>query len=208
MSSIFGSIIGSADVEAAIFTALSERLPTYVDFVARHRGINPATTGFLIRPKSMVLDVSDDEEWPESRLPHVHIECPGENAAPVLEEIGYRTSWDAYVQVVVSARDHAATRVQRGIWGDAVRMCRAQYRSLGGFAEGLDLGPQRSDGMTTNGRTIQAVINAFSVRVAGCLDPHAGPVVFIPDAGDPPATYPDDPLVQESIVELDPQELV
>jgi hypothetical protein len=208
---VFGPRVGSADVEAAVIASLTARLPTYLDQMARLKGIDPATTDFPIRPKQPPFARKNFGGWPDIHLPCVQVVCPGMSDRPVRQEDGpYTTYWQVEVYVIVSARDHAATRVVRSVYEDAVGWCLMQHRSLGGMCAGMDwLGESSADVPLDehDNRTLQGTVIVLSVEIPNCLDPNAGPVVFIPDdTVTPPATYPDDPIAQEVDIDLGAEE--
>lgn len=216
MPTPFGQRVGSYDVEQAIITVLHERLPTYVQRCAITRyGTLPAN--FPIRPAQPPFARKAFRDWPEAHLPCVQVACPGMAAQPERRDEGrYTTWWEVNVFVVVSARDHAATRLVRSVYEDAVGWCLLQRRSLksvlnpDGFASGMDwLGESSADAPIEDEdeRTLQGAVCVLVVEVPNCLDPTAGPVVLIPDTGAPPAVHPDDPLVEDTIVEITPEPL-
>lgn len=208
-NAVFGPIIGSWNAEQAMLTTLRERLPTYVDHIARHlRDIDPDVERFPIRPRTTAVH-KQFAKWPSDRLPYVQVTSPGEAATPVREDEGLYTRWfEIDVIVVVGADALEDTRMLRSVWEDAVVACVMQHRSLGGFAISTDLGPQRTADVpldVNDERTLQATLTPFVVEVTGTLDPTAGPAVFIPDPGDgTPDPYPDDPEAEEVIVDYTP----
>jgi hypothetical protein len=214
---VFGPRVGSYDVELAVIAALTERLPTYLDQCARLRGVDPSTTDFPIRPKQPPFARKDFGGWPDSRLPCVQVVCPGQSERSIRQEDGlYTTFWQLEVFVIVTARDHAATRLVRSVYEDALGWCLLQNKSLTsglhttGFAEAMDwLGESSADVPVEalDNRTLQGTVVVLTVQIPNCLNPGAGPAVFIPDAGTPPVTYPDDPHAAEVILDINVEEL-
>lgn len=206
--SVFGPRVGSYDVEQAVITTLTERLPTHVDRCARRKGIDPVATDFPIRTAGPITATKDFRDWPEDRLPHVQVVCPGMSDRPVRDVEGYRAFWEIHVFVVVSARDRAATRRMRSVWEDAVGECLLQHRSLGGIATALDwLGESSADVPidSDEDRTLQGTVLVCAAEIPDVLDPTAGPAVFIPDTGTgTPPTYPDDPQADTVRVDYTP----
>lgn len=206
--SVFGPRTGSYDVEQAVIMMLTERLPTYVNHCAQLHGItNPTTAGFPVRPAQPPFARKNFGGWPEHHLPSVQVVCPGMAERPVRQEDGsFTLTWQVEVFVIVSGRDHDATRLVRAVYEDALGMCIMQDRSLRstlhptGFAAATDwLGESSADVPVpeSDNRTLQGTVVVLSVMVENCLDADAGPAIFIPDDGTPPHEYPDDPLSED-----------
>lgn len=218
MASVFGPRIGSLDVEQAVIAVLTERLPTYLDLMAGRRGIDVAATGFPVRPRQPPFARKDFGGWPDTRLPCVQVVSPGQSERPYRADGDglFTTTWQVNVFIVVTARDHAATRLVRSVYEDATGMCLMQDRSLtseahpDGFASAMDWLGESSADVTVDekdNRTLQGTVIVLSIEVPDTLDPLAGPAVFIPDPGVSQPTYPDDPLAEEVTVTLTPEEM-
>lgn len=195
-------------VEDAILITLRERLPTYVDHCARLVGIDPASDGFRIRPKTLCRRAPFNG-FPKAELPLVEV-VSGE-AGPAERGAGglLVQTWAVNVVVYVAARDYEATRRVRAAWEMAIPMCVMQRQTLGGIAMAIDLiGEGVDDNVDADAhRTLQGYEAVFAVTVPNVLDPLAGPVTFIPDdPEDPdfPGEY-DPGVTPESVtIELEP----
>jgi hypothetical protein len=118
--------------------------------------------------------------------------------------------WQLNVFCIVSARDHAAARIVRSVYEDAIGWCLMQNRGLrsllhpDGFTRGMNMLGESSADIDVDdhdNRTLQGTVIVVEVEVSDCLDVNAGPAIFIPDPGDPLPTYPDDPDAETVVLD-------
>lgn len=206
---IFGPLVGGWEVSGAVIATLSERLPTYTQEVARRRGVEPSVVGLPIRTPQPIARRKTFAGWPKTVLPYVQVTSPGTLDAPVRQDNGlYVCTFQVDVFVVIAARDHDSTAFAVSVWGDAIVWTIMQRRTLGGLATSVDwLGTGTDDVPLPDDseRTLQGSVAVFSVEVPDCLDPIAGPAVFIPDDGSPPPDYADDPIVTDVQIDYAPE---
>ncbi len=191
---------------------LRDRLPTYVDASARLLGIDPATDGFRIRPKTLCRR-APFSGFPKTELPLVQV--VGGAAGPMTKGAGGLFMQTRAINVVcyVAARDYIATARLLAAWELAIPWCIEQSQTLGGIAMAVDLiDEDTSDQVDEKDaqRTLQGYEAIFAVTIPNVLDPLAGPVTFIPDPGPDDPDFPeeyDGGVIPESVlIELEPME--
>ncbi len=189
-------------------TVLRERLPTYVDAAARLLDIDPDNEPeFTIRPKTLSRR-SPFTGFPKTALPLVQVEYTGLARPPEKGNGGLLTMFFGFDLICyVASRDYEATRRLRAAWEIGIPWCMWQSQRLGGIAMAVDQTDEAPDLNIPDDaqRTLQGASSAWVATVPNCLDPLAGPAVFIPDDGSGvPGEY-DPPVIPESVtIELEP----
>lgn len=185
-----------------MLTILRERLPTYVDACANLLGIDPVADGLAIRPKTLCRR-APFTGFPKSALPLVEVVAGEAGPAEKGHDQILMQTWAVNVVVYVAARDYESTRRLRAAWEMAIPLCIMQSQTLGGIAMAIDLiGEGVDDNVDGEAqRTLQGAESIYAVTIPNVLDPNAGPLVFLPDDGDPPGEY--DPAVSATSVTID-----
>lgn len=188
--SIFGRIVTSTQVEAAVVDTLRTWLPDYLAEVCRQSGRDPATlpppvAGDIFAMAQMQRRTSD-------KLPSIVVNVTGETKPVKMGRGKFRFTWPLDVVIGVGARDMQLALEGRGIYAGAVRALLVQKCGLDGFAAAIrPVGAAYDDATQSETRdTIGFAHMQFEIDVDDVVAHGMGPATPSVDPLVEPDDYP------------------
>lgn len=183
--SIFGSLFGGDQIDAALIDVLDTWMPTYLKEVARQRDLD-----VKFAPPRAIVAVSEFDRWPEEQLPSIVIVNPGTDGTPVKDGSGtYRASWPIDICISLSAATQSETRRNSQLYIAAARGCIMQRRSLGAGMKSTDWGGESYELIDVDKRRSLAGAKAsFVIEREDVVSVGAGPTD--PDLPEQPEDFP------------------
>lgn len=168
MTSLYGPIVESEDVRAAVEATIAAWLDAYVAEVERQKGIT--------LPPVRHYDVASPQT--PDQMPAVVIVAPGIAGEPARRGDGtYDVPWAVGVGIVVAAETRAESSRMCSAYTAALRALLLQQASLGGFAEDV---AWLDEGVTeiawTTDRSIHGGSIQLAVTVRAVVNAAGGPV--------------------------------
>jgi hypothetical protein len=199
MTSIFGAMIPSSDVEQAILNTLSPWIDTYLAEIERQQTI---TVGALQRPRSAQTSY-DFANWDEGQYPALVCVCPGTYGDVVRNGEGDYSAWfEVRVGVVVEDTTEANARRVSQFHQVAIETILSQRGSLGGFASEMKWINRKTVLPDVANRTLAYSPSEFRVNVDSVVMWQGGPATPNPPSVTPEAPYPAWPTVVSTEVDF------
>lgn len=178
--SVFGQILTGFDVENAVDSTIDTWLATYLREIERQKSIAPNSLAAI----ASTSRVNQFAQYQGEPLPALIIVCPGTERNP--ERDGnqtYRMWFTCGLAIIVEAVDAYHARQLAQLYAAAIMDMLVQHKSLGGFAEDLELGVVTTTDAPADflraGCAVARIV--FSVLVPGVVTGLAGPKEPDPD---------------------------
>lgn len=200
---VFGTMIGRRQVEAAVLAHLTNWMPTYIAEVERQNDWDP---GHLPAIRNYTTVSSGFEKWTEDQFPTVLTMSTGLASKPKPKGDGkVHAEWAVGIASITEGgggNPSADAKETAGAYFTAIRGLMLQHPSLGDFAEGVTWVDERYDNVPSESeRTLATAYGMFSVEVAQAVDRRAGILVPL----DNPYAEPDPwPSVTDTEADVDP----
>lgn len=206
MTSVYGEILDSADVEAALIAHLRAWMPYTIPYVRKIKDPEgkkwPAGVA-EIREYGVSHAEAAAHKWPEDQLPMLVAQSPGMEDAPVVEGDGdVAATYGVVLTAIASSITMEDAKELARLYASAARLAIMQNPALDGgtgdaFAEHVAMGAERNAQIRRGveaERNLMAVSVPYLIGVPSILNVTAGPVE-LPE--DPEAEPEDFPTVKE-----------
>lgn len=198
--SIFGPVLDSSDVEAALLAHLKAWMPTTIAELVRQRDPTKKRWKKGIRPiKTYDVKHMAVEKWPESQLPMLLANSPGMVDDPVEEEDGVVSGVYAVILLAISSgANQVDAKALARLYSSAARIAIMQEPSLKAgtdtpFSDGVHMG-QEANFPVTKGveaeRNLMAVSVPYFISVPQILNVRGGPLEPLDDPDEAPEPWP------------------
>lgn len=203
---IFGQMWSATAAERAVIALLQERFSTYLaEIEAREPNY---AKGDILRPRTWQADI-DADKLPEAQVPAIVVIVGTE--APTSDGRYLHSTIGLVVAAIVRGTTRAHGRELARLYAAAIRPVLLHNPDVNGaFArlsyDGAAYGEQAGDpGVVAATATL-----SFTATVGNTTDLWAGPKIILPYPPSVPGwpDYPGDPLVDETIVDVQPVEEV
>lgn len=192
---VFGHIVTSAHVEAAVIDALQTWEETYLAEIERQSGLDPHTL-----PKIRSWTTSRElRKWPEDQLPAVVVVSPGTVDRTHKSSDHIAAKWLLGLAIVCSGRTQEETNQLAKFYAGAFRAALLQNPSLGGLARGVTWQSERNNEVGSESeRSIASCQAIFEVDIDQSVGTERYGMTEPPD--DPYDPDPTWPTVEETEV--------
>lgn len=205
MTPVYGEILDSADVEAALIAHLRAWMPATIQYVRKIKdptGEKWPEGVAEIREYGVSHAAAAAHKWPEDQLPMAVAQSPGMEDAPVVEGDGnVAATYGIVLTVIASSITMEDAKELARLYASAARLAIMQNPALDAgtgvpFAEHVSMGAERNvqirRGVEVE-RNLMAVSVPYLIGVPTILNVTAGPVE-LPE--DPEVEPPDWPTVK------------
>lgn len=192
----FGPSLDSSDVEKAMQAHLEAWMPTEIAEMRRRkdpeskrwpRGVQPIKT-------YRISHLATPQKWPEDQIPTIVIGSFGEVDNPRIEETTRVIAQFAVVVLCVATGKNEEDSIELSrLYASAARQAILQHPSLGGFANGVQAGPESNSPVTKGveaARSLHGCARPYTVEVEDVLELMEGPADPLPDPEETPSGWP------------------
>jgi hypothetical protein len=197
--SVFGSLLGTPNVENAVLATYRAWMVEYLAEVERQNSLPSRSLERPPTPESF-HGGEDFDTWQEDLCPEVIVVCNPTGEPERSASAGYGQAYEVQVGCVVIADTEDEARIRAGYWGVA-SMLLVQHGGLGGLAEWTVMtAAPKVEFPDPEQRRLLRSVTTFHVWVVPIISASAGPVGQTPKespeyGGEPEASFKEDPTV-------------